>query len=262
MTQLLDIAVNSLRPFRFRGKGRLFDSFCPRNGSRRATLFGYTIDLDLEDEIQRNVWLGTYELRETSLVKSHLRKGMTFLDVGANIGYYSLMAAAYAGPSGRVVSFEPSPMSYRHFKKTVDENGILNITIEQAALSDVAGEGQLFVPKEQGNNTPTMVANSGGRAVPVPVVTLDEYLERNRIGRIDFMKIDVEGFEPKVIAGAQSAIRAKRIGAIICEFQGEWLRANGTTPKDFYEFMTSLDLKPSEEPTASSLEWGNILFMA
>lgn len=262
MTQLFEIAVNSLRPVRFRGKGRLFNRFCPTIGSRRTRLFGYTIDLALEDEIQRSVWLGTYELRETSLIKSHLRKGMTFFDVGANIGYYSLMAAAYAGPSGRVVSFEPSPENCRHFRRTVDENGIRNITIEQAALSDVTGEGQLFVPKEQGNNTPTMVANNGGRSIPVPVVTLDEYLERNRIGRVDFMKIDVEGFEPKVIAGARSTIRAKRIGALICEFQGEWLRANGTTPKDFYDLMRSLDLKPTEEPTAGSLEWGNILFTA
>ena len=194
---LLDLAANSLRPFSFRGKGRLLNSFCPREGIRRTSLFGYSIELDVADHIQRNVFLGTYERHETALVRKYLKPGMTFVDIGANIGYYSLMAAAVAGPSGRVIAFEPNPVLSAQLKRTVDHNGIRNITVEQLALAEKAGSSLLFVPKESGNNTATMIANDGGRPIAVSVLTLDEYLEHHQIGHVNFMKMDVEGFEPK-----------------------------------------------------------------
>jgi FkbM family methyltransferase len=259
---LLDLAVNSLRPFSFRGKGRLLNSFCPKEGIRRTSLFGYSVELDVADHIQRNVYLGTYERHESALVRKYLRPGMTFVDIGANIGYYSLMAAAVAGPLGRVIAFEPNPVLNTQLKRTVDHNGIRNITVEQLALAEKPGSGLLFVPKESGNNTATMIANDGGRPIAVSVLTLDEYLEHHQIGHVNFMKMDVEGFEPKIIQGALLSIRAKKIDAILCEFCGEWLRRNGTTPIDFYKFMRSLGLRPAEELSEDSLEVENILFTA
>jgi FkbM family methyltransferase len=237
----------------------MFNGLCPRSGTRRAKLFGYTVELSLDDHIQRNVYLGTYEPQESALVRRYLRKGMTFVDVGANIGYYSLMAVPFAD---RVIAFEPSPLNYSHLKRIVMENGIRNMIIEQAGVADQPGEGALYVPKQAGNNTATMVSNPGGSPVAIPVITLDEYFDRHQIAQVDFMKIDVDGFEPRVIAGAQSAIRAKRIAAILCEFCGPWLRANGTTPQEFYELMRSLGMNAAEEPTAKTLEGGNILFTA
>ena len=222
-------------------------------------MFGYGIELSLEDYIQRSVYLGTYERRESSLIKRHLTSGMTFLDVGANIGYYSLMAAAVAGPSGRIVAFEPNPHIFNHFKRTIEKNRISHITLEQYALADAAGTCELFVPIEAGNNTATMIANEGGSPVSVPVITLDDYLDRNDIEHVDFMKIDVEGYEPRIIAGAQATIKAKKIDAILCEFSGHWLRQDGTTPQDFYEFMRSLGLRASEQRTPNT-EFENILF--
>jgi hypothetical protein len=91
---------------------------------------------------------------------------------------------------------------------------------------------------------------------------LDEYLDRHQIARVDFLKIDVEGFEPKVIQGARSAIQAKRIGAMFCEFNGTWLRLGGTTPKDYYNQLRSLGWKPAQEQSDQSLEHNNILFVA
>jgi FkbM family methyltransferase len=259
---LAALAARSLKPFSFRGKGRLLNSLCEKTGTRRTTLFGYQIDLSLVDYIQRNVYLGTYEPRDSMLVRRYLKPGMTFLDVGANIGYYSLMAAAVAGPSGRVISFEPNPELHQHLQETIRSNAIQNIVAEQAAVGDQAGWTDLFVPKERGNNTATLIANQGGSPVRVPVVTLDEYLDQHQIARVDFLKIDVEGFEPKVIQGARSAIQAKRIGAMFCEFNGTWLRLGGTTPKDYYNQLRSLGLKPAQEQSDKSLENNNILFVA
>lgn len=259
---IVDLAANSLRSFSFRGKGRLLNGLCPKTGTRRTTLFGYTIDLSLEDYIQRNVYLGNYEPHESAVVRAYLEPGMTFLDVGANIGYYSLMASAAAGPSGRVLSLEPNPELYNHFQKTIRNNEIRNITLQQAAVGDQAGWADLFVPKLAGNNTPTMIANEGGRPVRVPVITLDEFLDQQRVDRVDFLKIDVEGFEPKVIQGARSAIQAKKIRAVLCEFNGHWLRKSGTTPKELYALFQSLGLRSSIDPGEQGPEDQNVLFLA
>ena len=259
---IVDIAAKLMSPFYFRGKGRLLNSLCPRLGTRRRKLFGYEIELSLVDHIQRNVYLGTYEPYDSALVRRHLKPGMTVIDIGANIGYYSLMAAAKVGPGGRVISFEPNPELAGRLQETIHENKLANVTLEQAGVSDKPGWAELFLPNEIGNNTATMIANEGGHPVRVPIVTLDEYLEQHQIDRVDFLKIDVEGFEPKVIQGARSAIRAKKIKAIFCEFNGTWLRQAGTTPKAYYDQLRSLGLRPAKEVPEASLEQENILFFA
>jgi hypothetical protein len=89
----IDGAVNRLievsRPYRFRGKFRLFDPFVPHEGERVATVFGYEMKLDLSRFVQRGMYIGNYERAETKLLRSFLKSGMTVLDVGANAGYYT-----------------------------------------------------------------------------------------------------------------------------------------------------------------------------
>jgi FkbM family methyltransferase len=243
----------------FRGKTRLLNGICPRVGICKSTLFGYDVELDLSDHIQRNnVYRGTYEPHDSRLVQRYLSAGHTFVDIGANFGYYSLMAASAVGNSGRVFGFEPNPELCDHLRGTIEKNEIVNITVERAGVSDEAGWADLFLPIKRGNNTATMVPNEGGRPLRVPVVTLDEYLDRFRIARVDFLKIDVEGFEPRVIRGARGAIRARRIKAVFCEFCGEWLRQVGTTPRDYYDQLRSLGLRSATEPTEATLVMGAI----
>jgi len=259
---LADIAARPLAPYWFRGKGRLFNLLCPNWGTKEATLFGYTVRLDLSDLIQRNVYLGTYEPEESSLIRRFLRSGITFVDVGANVGYYSLMAAAAAGPSGRVVAIEPNPDLCEGLEETIRNNRIRNMILEQAAVGKETGWADLFVPTHPGNNTATLIPNGGGSPIRVRVITLDEYLEQQQIATVDFLKIDVEGFEDKVLEGARCALRAKRIRAVLCEFNGTWLRARGATPRDCFDLIRSFGLRPVQQPSKHDLEFGNVLFFA
>jgi Protein-L-isoaspartate(D-aspartate) O-methyltransferase (PCMT) len=107
----IDGAVNRLievsRPYRFRGKFRLFDPFVPHEGERVATVFGYEMKLDLSRFVQRCMYIGNYERAETKLLRSFLKSGMTVLDVGANAGYYTALAAQIVGPHGRAFAIEP-----------------------------------------------------------------------------------------------------------------------------------------------------------
>lgn len=236
---MIGMISSMLRPVSFRGKARLLHAACPKEGEREALIFGYSIRLDLGDFGQRSIYLGVYEPRESASVRAYLKKGMTVIDVGANVGYYSLMAASIVRGEGQVHAFEPSPYAFARLSETIARNDIQQLRLVGAALSDVAGQAQLFVSKKPGNHTPTMVPNDGGQPVGIRVMTLDNYLGENRIERVDFAKLDIEGFEPNVLRGASEALGSRRIRAILCEFNRGWLEANGSSAEQLYQMIVS-----------------------
>jgi FkbM family methyltransferase len=233
---LADHLVNWLRPLRFRGKGRLFNSFIPKEGTRHAIVFGSRLQLDLSDLIQRQVYLGVYERGETSQVLSYLKPEMTFVDVGANVGYYTVMAASRVGPRGRVIAVEPSPYAVDRLEKAVRDNQLAQVTVVRGGLGDRESELRLFTPAP-GNHTPTMLGADDAPSQIVPVKTLDASLAEWKVDNIDLMKIDVEGFEPRVFEGAAQALAAGRIRGILCEFNDHWLRRAGTSAREFYDSL-------------------------
>ena len=237
---------NLLGPFSFRGKARLLHSLCPQQGERTVEVFGSRITVDLSDYIQRSIYLNTLEPHESTLVEGYLKPGMTFVDVGANVGYFTLMAGSIVGAEGTVLAFEPSPYAFRRLLRTIESNQLPQVQAIQSGLSDVAGELQLYLPKMSGNHTPTMIANDGGTPINVATQRLDEYLTARGIDHVDLMKIDVEGFEPNVIRGAESYLQSGRIHAILCEFNRLWLEANNSSPDELYEEIARYGFKPEE----------------
>ncbi len=220
----MDNIISAFRPLRFRGKYRLMNLFAPRQGSRSARVFGYRMELDVSDWIQRNMYLGCYEQRETR----HLRPGMTFVDVGANVGYYTAMASSIVG-AGRVISYEPNPYAYQWLKEWALANEATNITPVCAALGGAEGTITAYYADADTRSTslvPALACRAGNETV-VKVITLDSEAERLGIRHIDVMKIDVEGYEPQVFKGASQLLEEGRIGAILCEFVYEWLSASG-----------------------------------
>ena len=99
------------RPWLF-PKYRLINPFLAPSGNRTAKVFGATFDLDLSDHIQRNVFVGCYERDETILFRRLVKPGQTVLDVGANIGYFTALAAKLVTKTGRVISIEPNPTAF------------------------------------------------------------------------------------------------------------------------------------------------------
>jgi FkbM family methyltransferase len=225
---LVRLLKEAFRPFTFRGKARLLHALCPKEGEQTVKIFGYSIDLDLSDYIQRSIYLNTFEQDESTWVKGYLKRGMTFVDVGANVGYYSLMAASLVGTEGKVLAFEPSPYAFGRLATAIRKNSLAQVQVAQVGLSDVSGELQLYMPKTSGNHTPSMIANDGGAPINVPVRRLDDYLMAAKVDHVDLMKIDVEGFEPNVLRGTESFLKTGRISAILCEFNNYWLEANNT----------------------------------
>ena len=239
MTTLPDWLASALRPHPFRGKLRLLDGLVPRHGQRTARVFRSRMDLDLMDEIQRLIYLGTYEPKETALVRRWLKPGMTFVDVGANVGYFTALAADCVGPEGLVYAIEPQPEVHKQLEGMVEENALCNVCVICGGLSDTPGELPLYLPADPatGHNA-TMTAHPAAHRISVSVETLDQCMDEWGIYRIDLLKIDVEGHEPQVLRGARRALAERRIQAVLCEFNDFWLRVAGSSAQDLYRTFT------------------------
>lgn len=168
--------------------------------------------MDVADEgIARPLLLkGIFEPEETALWRELLRPGMVVVDVGANIGYYATLASRLVGPTGRVFAFEPEPKNYELLLKNLAENGCANVEASSVALSDRRGSATLFRDAHNLGNPSFFEANvpQEGRIAGIKVSTtsLDEALPPD--ARVDVIKVDVQGAEGLVFAGARRVLGA------------------------------------------------------
>lgn len=236
-----EFVATGLRPLPdFRGRHRVLDALLPRVGEREAGVCRYRMTLDLSDYMQREVYMGTYEPTESAWVRETLRPGMTYVDVGANVGYYVAMGASLVGPRGRVVGFEPTPEAFGRLRTFVERNGIGHARCLQLALGASEGSMALYVPPASYHNLNASMTPycEGMISITVPVVTLDSFLEENRIDTVHLLKIDVEGSEPLVLEGAQRSLRAGRIRALLAEFHPRILARVGSSPDALASWLT------------------------
>lgn len=231
--------VEFLRPWSFRGKVRILQPLVPQSGIREAVVHGSRMRLDLEDYIQRMIYLGCYERWETKIVRAVLQPGMTFLDVGANIGYFSLLASNIVGPKGKVFAVEPSPYVADLFAEAITTNQITNIHLKRCGLGASAGSVSLSIPG-RGNHTPTMLTDTGAPSLSVQVERLDDCLKEWNCNHIDLLKMDVEGFEGFVLDGAPEAFAQHRIRRVLCEFNNPWLQRAGSSSAKLYQRFRDL----------------------
>jgi len=191
--------------------------------------FGVTAELRsvlLEDGVRIRVDLRTgmgtsiyvykcWEHPVTELLRRALRPGMCFFDVGANIGYYSLIAAARCR---QVFAFEPVPSIFQSLQSNVILNPGLKISTHNVALARETAAATFFVvhdPKNQGLSS--LHASPGAQQITVPSKSLDDFLEQQRIERIDVMKVDVEGAEEEVFEGGTKVLSSQTAPDIVFE---------------------------------------------
>jgi FkbM family methyltransferase len=159
---------------------------------------------------------GVYDLPLTEAILRLTDAGDTGLDVGANIGYMSLVLARSAGPRGRVLCFEPNVDVIPTLRKNLSDWAALNIApieVNTVALSERDGEGSLGFPTDYERNQGVASLEIGNRGAPVRVCRLDSILSDGA----GVMKVDVEGHEAAVFAGARNLLAANRIRDILFE---------------------------------------------
>lgn len=177
------------------------------------------------------VQFGMYEYAVTSIVRRYLKPGDAFVDVGANIGYYSIIAGQMVGPAGRVLAFEPSPRIRARLERNIALNGFTHVSVRAEAVGRVDGEVRLIEPNGQDNDGLAFVDADAKGGLAVRSIRLDDLFPETEAPP-SLLKVDVEGGEPDVFAGAQRLFARDDAPSIVFESfaierDGEPLRAHG-----------------------------------
>ena len=247
------LLTDGFRHLDFSGKAQFLDYTCPKEGNLVADVFGYRVKLNLADPVQRRIYCGTYKPDQYDLLNRYIRRGMTFVDVGANIGYYTLLFASFEqeyvgdgtfdqdhlGNPGRVYAFEPSPLAGKRLAETISYNELLNVHFQPVALGDASGEQSIYVSRRLNNHRRSMLPFADSAPITMQVKRLDVALEEQGVQKVDLLRIDVNGYEPNVLTGAVKYLKERRITAILCAFDEDALKENGSSRETLYELLTS-----------------------
>ena len=198
---------------------------------RTSEIHGYSLELDLRDEVQRQIYFGIFDPHIERVLTTHLQPGSVFYDVGANVGYFSFVASSVVGGSGEVHSFEPIGANADRILTNVDRNGIRNLTLNRAAVADSNGRVTLYTSDEPTNSGWASVVPTERRreTIEAEVLTIDRYVFEEGHRPPSLMKIDIEGAEPRALAGMRRLLASEIAPDLIIEINPFLLeRANST----------------------------------
>jgi FkbM family methyltransferase len=195
-------------------------------------------------------------------MKDTLSAGMTVVDIGANVGTYTLLALQSVGGAGRVVAYEPTPRVFDILKNNVQVNGFLEtgvVDLRRKAVTDEGSSGRPFyVPGTSLTHSSLFDEAEAGdghsQVISVDTVSLDDDLET--IDRIDVIKIDAEGAEPLILRGMQRLLSRSPDVTIFMEFAPQHLLRAGVEPRSFLTEMRQQGFQIMEivEPTGDARE--------
>ncbi len=217
-----------------------FKAFKPN----RTRVQGHWMWLDEKDTLE----LATreiYEPMETAFLKKNLAAGQTFLDIGANIGYYTLLAARQVGPKGKVIAFEPDPDNFGLLKKNVQENGYTYVRLVQKAVSDRAIRSRLFLSESNKGDHRIFDSKDGRPSIPISSIRLDAFLKRMD-RKVHFIKMDIQGAESKALAGMTSLIRKNERLILVTEFCPAGLKRAGASAQKYFLALKRLGFRVFE----------------
>ena len=207
------------------------------------------------------IFFNVYEKSESHFIKSICYEGMNILDIGANIGYYTALFSQLAGERGSVIAIEPDLESYKYLSKSINSFNYKNVLSFRLAASDIKQKLPLFISKETRGDNRLYSTNQKLNSIMVDCLTVDELLEENKIENLDLIKIDVQGYEPKVLKGMLNIVRSSKKLILLSEFWPKGILQAGESPKEFLTMLRKMQfqlfelkkngflvlLKPSED---------------
>ena len=199
------------------------------------TRHGFSIWCDRSDYIGRTIIdSGEWEPLVSRTIQACLQPGDLAIDVGANIGYDTLLMSTSVGQTGQVLSFEPNIDNLGRLIRNLQQSKASNVCVQSTALADSAGWGDMSLDGEYGHAN---LRNDGGskRTQKILTLDLDTLLSLDPARRIQLVKMDVEGFEYRVLQGMKGWL--KRVDNVICEVQLQFLERCGASAQELFELM-------------------------
>ncbi len=222
-----------------------------RGGSnfRQCKADGFSIIVNTNDDVGRMVYTRTFEMDAQRFMQANIKPEDVCFDVGANIGYFALTMSRLAR-QGTVYAFDPVPLNYHILSANAQLNHAANLRTYQAAVSDKPGISTFAVAQDSAYSS---FVDTGRKPVDstisVKTISLDSFCEENKVPQINFLKVDVEGAEPLVLAGAKGILSdpARRPRAIALELYNPMLTLFKSTIAEIVSLMASYGYRAQVE---------------
>ena len=180
---------------------------------------------------------GVLERHVTEYVKRRVREGMTVIDVGAHIGYFTTLMGGLVGRHGRVIAFEPELHNLGYLRRNVGLNALPQVVIVDKAVTDKSRIVRLVIcSSNTGGHTVRPDANEPG-GITVEGVALDDFVHSAGIGCVDFIKMDIEGGEYLALIGMRDTLKNNKNVGLLMEFSPRMLEAAGAVPIETLKFL-------------------------
>jgi FkbM family methyltransferase len=190
------------------------------------------------------IYCNRFESRERQFLNAFLKPGDVFVDIGANIGLFSLIAASCVGDSGKVYAFEPTEKVFSKLRENIRLNHFDNIICFQIALSDRVGEFPFFVCQDGFDAWNSFARPNSGKAFSSELATCDTWdnfaHSNNLVGKVTMMKIDVEGWETHLISGGYETLSRADAPVLQVEFTEEAAQSAGSSCTRLYHILEEL----------------------
>ena len=196
---------------------------------------GINYELHIDDWIQSQLYfLNEYEMPEIKALGRFLNDGDVFVDIGANIGLFTLNAANLVGESGNVIAFEPFKLNWNSLKKNVSMNRYSSVKIENMAIGEKNGEISLYYDDSE-SNLGMVSFKEKGHSIKESIesITLDTYIENQSITKIDFIKLDIEGGEFNALKGMIETLNRFKPTLLIEILNDEFYKDNNDSIENF-----------------------------
>ena len=199
------------------------------------------------------IFFNVYEKTELKFIKSICFKGMKVLDIGANIGYYTALLSQEAGDKGLIIALEPDLESYKYLSQSINSLENKNVLSFPVAASNLKKRLPLYISKENRGDNRLYQNNQKRDYILVDCLTIDELSKKTEIDSFDLIKVDVQGYEPKVFQGMQNIIKSSKNLTIITEFWPKGIIQAGESPTHFLRTLRKMKLKLFELKKNGSL---------
>ncbi|MDX2151186.1 MAG: FkbM family methyltransferase [Bryobacteraceae bacterium] len=182
---------------------------------------------------------GDYEPEMRRVLELYLKPGMTFIDLGANEGYFSVLASRLVGPDGFVLAIEPQSRLQAVIQRNLMENECFNVQVFQCVLAAESGRASIALSTDMNTGASSLYPTARYRLPEEEVCrfSLSEFFSRRKIGRCHLMKIDIEGAEWDVLMSAGELLRQGIIANLAVEIHESVLHARGLRPEQLHQHL-------------------------
>jgi FkbM family methyltransferase len=205
----------------------------------------------------------------THVFRQRLAPGMTVVDIGAHVGYYTLQGARLVGDTGRVYAFEPQPDNFALLTKNVEINGCRNVVCVPQAVSDKSGAGELFLARFSVSHSLSSDVAQSSQKISIKMTSLDDFFREVGWRPVDFIKMNIEGWEYYALKGMEKLASLSPRLSMMLEFHPNQLLESGVTSSAFFKQISDMGfniylidehqgLQPFNEKTLRDGYWSNI----